>query len=401
MTNCLARFSAVYALANFGAFLCFIPLMGLILPQRMSQVSGGDAIQPLSWALLLGALVASVANIVSGTISDHWLRRHGSRLPLIRAGTILTLMSFLGLALADNVLTLILGFLLFQLCFNLMFAPLAALVTDYVEDQKKGLVFGLLSFALPLAQASIFVLAATDLGSAAKQLALVAVIVTLSMAPLLLLRQPPLIAKEPETGAGEHSLYRPSRDFALAWMSRLLIQCPSVVMSSYIFVHLAELAAKDPSMESAELWIGRFAVIAAIAGALTGLTMGIASDRLKRRRLFLWPTALAVSCGCATLAQTHSPEVMLGGYALFAFGLAGFLTIDGAMIAQLVGTVPNRAAALGVMNLTNTLSGVVVPAAALAMSQVQIMMPTTLLFAASAIGAMIAAILISMIRSVD
>lgn len=400
MTGRAARFAGSYALANIGAFLCFVPLIGLSLPQRMTELAGDDAAGSLSWALLLGALVASAANIAAGALSDRWLRHFGGRLGLVRIGLALTMLSFAGLITADSPDRLIAAFLCFQLCFNLLFAPLSALVTDYVGDNDKGKMFGILSLALPLAQASIFVIVTAGLDRITTQLSAVAAVAVLAMLPLLMMTPPALIAAQPAPAeAGGVSGWYP-RDFMLAWVARLAVQCASVAIGSYLFLHLTRLAAMEPSAGPAALWMGRYALVGAGAGLLTGLAVGMASDQLGRRRLFLWPMALAVSAGSAVLAATGNPLLMGFGYAVFAFGLAGFLTVDGAMVAQLVAPLPGRAAALGVMNLTNTLSAVLIPAAALLLEDAS-SIPTTLLFGMASAGALIAAALVAMIRSID
>ena len=53
-------------------------------------------------------------------------------------------------------------------------------------------------------------------------------------------------------------------------------------------------------------------------------------------------------------------------YALFAIGLAGFLAVDSALVAQLISASARRATLLGVMNLTNTLPGILAPLVTLA-----------------------------------
>nr|MCU0729369.1 MFS transporter [Sphingopyxis sp.] len=356
------RFVGAYALANLGAFLFFIPLIGLSLPQRMTDFVPADPLRWLSWALLLGALVASGANIAGGAMSDWWFARHHSRRRVMQVGLTLTLVSYAGLAVADSPGQLIAAFLFFQLCFNLLFAPLAALATDYVPDHEKGRVFGVLSLALPLSQAAIALLVMANVQTFPQQLALTGAVATLCILPMLCASPPPLIVKAVDSGLAGGADAPMSRDFRLAWFARMLMQCASVAIGSYLFLHLAATVGRNPDLGSAELWVGRFALIASAAGLFTGIILGVASDRAQRRRIFLWPTALATASGCGLLALSADPVFMPVGYALFAFGLAGFLTVDGAMVAQLVGNAPNRAVALGVMNLTNTLSSVLVPA---------------------------------------
>lgn len=380
--------------------MCFVPLIWLFLPQRMAQLAPDDSVRMLSWALLLGAIAASLANILAGAISDRMIARRGSRMPLIAAGLAATMLSFVALAFAASAEHLIAAFLAFQLAFNVLFAPMAALITDHVADRHKGRVFGLLGLALPLSQAALFLIVQAGIDALPLRLGLVAIVALACFAPLVWLAPFPAVGDPESSPVSVPGTGVIGRDFALAWFARLFVQCGSVAVGSYLFVHLVRRVAADPTLLSADAWTSRLALLSAVIGLGTGMVLGAASDRTGRRRPFLSLTALCSSAGCAALAFGQDPALITGGAALFALGLAGFLTVDGAMVAQLVGTTANRGAALGIMNLTNTVSGILVPGASLALDS-SVPVHTNLLFGMMAAAALAAAGLVLRIRSVD
>lgn len=406
MTGPVRRFALVYATANLGAFLCFVPLIGLLLPRRMAELDPATSLVSLSWALLCGAVAASLSNLLWGAISDRVVLRFGSRLPLIALGLAATCLSFLPLVLAADSVQLVAAFVLFQLCFNLLFAPLAALVTDYVADADKGRMFGLLNLALPISQGSIFLIASIDATAMSRGLELIVPVVIMLFLPLLLGNRPGTARRFPDLHRADavpksgrpHAV---TRDFLFAWTARLLVQCASVAVSSYLFLHLSGLAVQgggggnDP-----ERWFGQLSLLSALIGIIAGWSIGLASDRIARRRPFLWASALAVAAGCLTIATATGRGQVDAGFGLFAAGLAGFLTIDGALVAQLVGRAPNRAFLLGVLNLTNTIPAIAVPALTIAVGEMA-EAASSVLFLAVAACAACAAGLAAMIRTVD
>lgn len=406
MTGQARRFALVYATANVGAFLCFVPLIGLLLPRRMAELDPATSLVSLSWALLCGAVAASLANLAGGAISDRVVVRFGSRLPLIAFGLAATCLSFLPVALATDPAQLVAAFVLFQLCFNLLFAPLAALVTDYVADADKGRMFGLLNLALPISQGSIFLIASSGATALPQGLALIASAVIVLFLPLLLGNRPGAARRFPDMHRADAvaSSGRPhavTRDFIFAWTARLLVQCASIAVSSYLFLHLSGLAVQGGGVgNDPERWFGQLSLLSALIGIIAGWSIGLASDRLGRRRPFLWASALAVGAGCLAIAAAAGRGQVDAGFALFAAGLAGFLTIDGALVAQLVGRAPNRAFLLGVLNLTNTVPGIAVPALTIAVGQIA-NAASAVLFMAVAACAACAAGLAAMIRTVD
>ncbi|HXG80654.1 MAG TPA: MFS transporter, partial [Sphingomicrobium sp.] len=146
-----SRGEGLYALSFLGAHLAFIPILALLLPRRVAAISPASSIELLSVLLLAGGIVASIAHIVAGRWSDHWLRRHGSRRGLILIGLGLLILSQIALGLARSDISLLLAITVFQLSLNLMFAPLGALLADYIPNERKGRVAGMMNASLPLA----------------------------------------------------------------------------------------------------------------------------------------------------------------------------------------------------------------------------------------------------------
>lgn len=398
------RFACVYVLANIGAATCFVPLIGLLLPQRAAMLDDDASARLLSWILLSGAIVASAANIAAGRLSDWAMTRHGSRVPLIALGFAATLGTFVALAIAENATALLAAFLLFQLCFNLFFAPFNALAADHVDDAIKGRVFGMMGLAIPLAQTATVAIVTMDIRGLPLRLVFIALVATLALLPLLLVGRrwagPPIAPQTLEAGtlAPPSDPYR-RRDFVLVWAGRLLVQCAAVAMGSYLFVHIGSVAVRAGDSGAEERWFADLSLIMLVAGVFVGIAIGQWSDRTLRRRRFLSSTALLVGLGCALLAVGDSWPTIALGYTIFAAGIAGFQAIDGAVIAQLIGGADRRAARLGLMNLTNTLPSLFVPALALLMGQGG-QAVTTWLFAGAACAAAITAALASRIKTI-
>ena len=396
------RFEALYALANVGAFLCFVPLIGFFLPQRAMVLAPDHGVRLLSWILFWGAVASSIVNFFAGWLSDRLMGRHGSRLPMVAIGLVATIVSFGVLANAATAEALVLAFLFFQICFNLMFSPFNALAADHVSDARKGRVFGLLSLGLPLAQLAIVGIVVMGVGDMTSWLLIVAVAVTIAIVPLLLLGRscagPPIVplekADEPDGRRAPSAPLR--RDFALAWVGRLLVQCTAVATSSYLLVHLSD---GKRAADMAESWFSALAMIALVAGVLVGVVVGRWSDRTSTRRPFLQATALLIAAGCALVGVANSWESIASGYVTFVVGLTGFLTVDGAVVAELVGREENRGAQLGVMNLTNTLPALIVPLLALLLDRSGLDV-TVWLFLCLSAGAVGTALLVSMMRTI-
>ena len=93
------RFIFLYAIANIGSSIAFLPLLVLLLPARVAAMSGPHQdVRVMSVLLLIGAVVASLANILGGAVGDRWLKRTGSRRGLIAIGLAGVIASYAGFA---------------------------------------------------------------------------------------------------------------------------------------------------------------------------------------------------------------------------------------------------------------------------------------------------------------
>ena len=400
------RISWTFPLAYLGVHLAFMPVLVLLLPRRVQALVADDAALVLSWLLLAGALAASVAHIIAGHWSDRWIVRHGSRRGLIGVGLIALLVTFALLAAASTVVQVAAALIAFQLALNVTFAPLGALLADHVPDVSKGSVAGLLNAALPLSSGGIGLLAWLFPEDSRTAFLVNGLMVAICVLPLLIRWDfrhalgPP--APPPDARAVDPNTVR--RDFALAWISRFLVQLGAAFVIGFLFLLLSDRIQTDPewaghrSPSEAVALLSIAATLVAIFGAIAG---GRLSDLVRARRVPL-SVAAAISATClVALGWGIAWPFFLAAYAIFQLALSAFLAIDSALVAQLVGGNPRRGALLGVMNLANTFPAVLAPAVAVAsLGTTLVQERLGMYFSASAAAAACAAVVILFIRRV-
>lgn len=395
-----------FPLAYLGAHIAFMPLLVFLLPRRVEALVGPQSAVVLSWLLLGGALIASVAHVAAGHLSDRWFAAYGSRRGIIAIGVVALVASFIFLGLADTVPRIAGALAIFQLALNLMFAPLGTLLADYTPDASKGTVAGLLNAALPLSSAATALLAWQFPEASAAAFIVNGLLAAACIAPLLLVwgfrPDPASPRSEPEPNVGP--LPSIGADFALAWAARFLVQLGSAFVIGFLFLLISQNIQSDGrwaggrSASEAIALLSLAASGVAIVGAIAG---GRLSDMFGMRRWPLTVAAAGVATCLALLGAGAAWPVFLIAYALFQLALSGFLAIDLALVAQLIGASSRRGALLGLMNLANTIPAVVAPAIALVSLQVTLSDGRIeLFFTGSAAAALLAAALILGIRRV-
>jgi sugar phosphate permease len=119
-----------------------------------------------------------------------------------------------------------------------------------------------------------------------------------------------------------------------------------------------------------------------------------------RRKRPLILATLAAASGLLLLASEPAPALVLAAYVLFQIGLTAFLSVDSALVAQLLSRSARRGELLGLMNLTNTIPAIAVPAVALGAASGTATLDWSLAFLLTAALAGSALLLVSRIRTI-
>lgn len=389
----LRRFIILYGLANIGVVISFLPLLILILPVKAAYIDADNKLLLLSIALCTGAIMAAISNIISGWISDWQVRKYGNRFGQIAFGLLCILLAYIVFWSADSWAGLIAAILFFQLSLNIIYAPMGALLADYIPDHSKGRTAALLNLGIAAASLTIAILTLTIFNSELSRLLALAVIILTSVAPLLWHAAkghiPPMLAHRHagqalttnKAGEGD-SAYNGSHDGAYdegelnradliwAWIGRFFIQFSSALLLGYVFYYLQDIvlyAQRFPD-RSVDQGVGTLNILAIPFAVIGGLAAGYWSDKLGLRRPFLSVMAFAIALALGILIIAPAWPIIIAAYILFSAALSVFQAIDAALITQLLSRTSKKGRIMGYMNLGYTLPAIMAPALAIILS---------------------------------
>ena len=356
----------LYPVANIGAYLAFLPLLTVVLPLRAEALAGPAKVTLLSETLLAGVVVATIANVSAGMASDWSRTRYGTRLPWLWIGLFGTWISYALIATAPGMVQLAIGVMLFQLAFNTLFGPLSALFADTVPDRFKGRISAFANLALPIASLGSALIGLPMLHSDGVRMLALGSAVGALVLPLLFFW--PRHGSDPEPdNPGAPTGLRWSA-FRSLWLAKFLVQlCGNVITSYFLFYLKDGIRADGPfSGQAAQVGFAWIVGTATALGAACSLAVGRASDRAGRRKPFLLAAVAAMAAGILIMILRGDWTAALIGYTLFMAGLGSFLTIDIALVAQILPSARHRGRDLGMMNAANTLPAILGPIFALA-----------------------------------
>ncbi len=348
-------FLMIYALANAGGVIGYLPLLTLLLPLKIERIAGNARLDLLAATAVGGALVASAANIGFGWLSDRSVVRGNGRRRWMAGGLVAIAASYLLLIGASSWFALVAAVLLFQVAINALLAPMAALMADEVPDIQKGVAGGLTALAGPVASGIGAVLVGLAMLGEDARMAIIPAVSAMFVVPLLMTRARP--ADDPVMPLPP----RPARrDIIVAWAARLLVQIAGIALSLYFFYYVESLVPEMPKAMLSRS-VGRLIALAAVAALPVAVLLGRLSDRVGRRKPFLLGAAALAATGLADMALVHAWQPAAVGFVLYTIGAAVFLALHAGFTMQLLPDPRHRGRDLGLVNLTNTLPSVLGP----------------------------------------
>ncbi|WP_369270946.1 MFS transporter [Streptomyces sp. R11] len=396
--------TAALSLANVAIWVGWYGPLQILLAQQAEDFAPGTGMSKetlLAWVTGVGAVVSLVANPFFGALSDRTTARWGRRTPWVVAGAAGGALSLLLLAGAGGLWAMAVGWCLVQLTLNASFAAVTAAVPDRVPRLQRGVVGGWLGAAQILG-AVVGTGLATAAGGIAAGYAACAVFAVAGVLPYVLRYRDLKLAAADRPAWSWSSFARgfwlsPRRhpDFGWAWLTRFLINLSNALVILYLLYYLRDrLHHDDP--EQGVLILTAVNSVTLVATVVVG---GAWSDRVGRRKPFvMWSGVLmAAATGLLAAWQTWPSAIVVA--ALLGLGLGVFMSVDFALMTDVLPTARDRGKDLGVINVANALPQVAAPV--LAAPIVTHLGGYRMLYLVAAAAGLAGAVLVGRIRGVD
>lgn len=344
------------ALAAAGGAVAYVPFLTVLLPVRIADLTGSDDVAALSYATFGGAIVASLANIGFGWLSDRSRGRRG----WIAAGLVLSSGLLLVVPKADSVDELVATIMLWQLGLNMMLGPLSAWAGDCVPDEQKGLLGGMFAFAPALGALSAAFVTMPAISGEGLRLQMVVALVFIMVVPALIVgrgRELPALM-QPRRGDAERTGDPTKTRSAVArmWLARLLVQIAEAALFAFLLFWLRSLSPGYGENDAARI----FSIVLVVAVPLA-LFAGRWSDRVGRPMLPLAVSAGLSALGLLGMAGADGIDMAIAGYLVFGVASVLFLSLHSSQTLRVLPRPQTRGRDLGLFNLTNTVPSLIIP----------------------------------------
>lgn len=363
-----AGWIALFAIAWLGVWMAQLTPIQLLLPAQveaqLSATSWVDKVVAFGIISGIAGVFALVAYPLTGALSDRTTSRFGRRRPWILGGAIAFAAALVLLGLQDSLVGIGIFWSLAIIGFCVLTAALTAVISDQVPVEQRGFVSGWISAPQAIGTILGVLLVVVLLLSQVVGYTLVAILLVMLVLPFVL-RIPdavlPVSDRAPLRLGGLVSGFwispRQFPDFGWTLASRILVNFGNAFGTSLLLYFLQD-GLRVPHAEDVLLVL---ILIYMVFVVLASLVLGKLSDRLGRRKIFVF--VAAVLQGVAALMLAFVPVL---GVAMVAAGILGlgygcFLSVDQALATQVLPDAHTRGKDLGIMNIASAVPQAIAP----------------------------------------
>ena len=352
-----AGWIAAFASAWLGIWMAQLTPVQLLLPAQIdAELHPDDWIESvLAFGVVSGiaAVFVIVAYPLTGALSDRTASRFGRRRPWIAGGAVLFAGALVLLGFQTELWAIGAAWVLATVGFCVMTAALTATISDRVPVGQRGFVSGWMSAPQAVGIIAGLLLVTTLVTGAAAGYAVVAVALVLLAVPFLFLPDQRLDAGERARVTARHvvaSLWISPRrhpDFGWTLLSRVLVSTGNA-LGTGLLLYFLMFGLGDANAEDDLIVLTLVYMVFVIVASLG---FGRLSDRLGRRRLFVFLAALLQGLAALLLAVAPGLGTAMTAAGLLGLGYGCFLSVDQALATQVLPDPASRGKDLGIMNI--------------------------------------------------
>lgn len=386
---------------NLAVYMILGAVPTVLLPLQVQGIDEANKAANLALIIGAGGAAAMIISPIAGLISDRTRSPFGRRSPWMVVGAITTGLTLVGMGFANGIVQLLVAWTIMQFAINLIISPMGALMPERVPSAVRGIfstIAGIGAMVGILAGQIIGATLASSIRSAyliLPGLAIVVITLFVVFCPDTSSRDMP---REPLSIALFLKTFwvspRRHPDFFWGFVSRLTLTIGYYLITGYqLYILQDYIGLGDDAIGTIPL----LGVVTMLAMVLSMSIAGPLSDKLGRRKPMV--IAAAIILGGALLIPLFMPTLtgMILYTALSSFGVGSYMSVDAALMSEILPGEESYAKDLGVLNIAATLPQTIGPLVA---GVIVIAVGYSALFPVGMVLALIGALAIVPIKSV-
>lgn len=358
----LPRWIAGYLFFWVVMSIGFAMVSQVLLPQRIKDLGVENPTAALGLMTAVGSIVALVANIVVGALSDMTRSRFGRRTPWLFWGAWFTLAAYLLMGYVGAIAALTVILWLSKLGFNMMNSPIYSTIADRVPQKHRGTISSALGFGNTFGLAIGALVGAHFVTSSKLGFTIAAACMFVSaIGFLLIIPRESGNKNEPVATNGEntwhHIVYsfippiHHASDFWKAFLCRSFFLLAVQMVGGY-WLYICEDYLGLPKVAAASV-VSMIAVFQMIA-SVVAMIVGPISDKIQRRKPMVLLAAVMAIIGFAAPMVIRSIVGLYVAALFITLGQGVYMAIDQALNTDVLPSKETAGKDLGFMNAATT-----------------------------------------------
>ena len=341
-------------------------VIGILVPQQVANIDPAGKVNALAVVTAFSSLAAIFVQPIVGALSDRTRSRLGRRSPWIVYGGIGGGLAVVALQFSTSVFAITVIWVIAQILLNAVSGPMSSIIADRIEMRKRATASAFAGVGIAVGGASGVIvggLLLEMLGVAYTIFGIGAIIVCV----LFVILNPdvssaPMKVDPFKWKAFARSFWispRKHPDYGWAFAGRFFIVLGYQGIASYLLYILQDYI-NIPTAQSG-IVAGEVAVISMIAITVSTILFGRLSDRLNRRKVFVFAASIIMAAGA--LIPILSPTIMsmyLYGL-LVGIGYGAYLSVDMALMIDVLPSTGSIGKDLGVLNIAINVPAAITP----------------------------------------
>ncbi|GAA2157541.1 MFS transporter [Actinomadura napierensis] len=355
---------------NLVLFSLYGGVASILLPTQVEHIDKAHKVALLGLVTGVGAAFATLLNPIGGALSDRSRSRFGRRNPFLLGGALLALVFAVVLGNMTTIALLVVGWCLLQGMGNVYQAALTAIVPDRVPAERRGTASAMAGAGTTLGLLVGIVVAGRFTHAIAWGYTTLGLLLVAAAVLLVTLTHDPRPDELPARAARRASSLRQDlasflsalrvRDFMWVFAGRALMILSYFCVTGYLLYMLEDHIGLPHGMKGAD-GVALLTLIGAVTSVVTTVVGGPLSDRLDRRKAFVFVASAGMAA--ALLMPLLSPHwttmvVFMAVDGLF-FGV--YMAVDTAMVTLVLPRGEDAARDMGVLNIANAGPQIIAP----------------------------------------
>ncbi len=352
----------------FGSFFLWIPLTTVLLQDRVDHLIPQHDLQntAIGVAAGIGGVLAVTVPPLVGAWSDRLNTRYGRRRPIIVLGTLLTMPGVFLIMGASSYPQLLVGYAIVQFFFNAAGAAYAGVVPDVVPAQQFGKASGFLG-TMTLLGIGAGTGVTSILGDAPLLYVIIAIVVLISLGPMLwaardegktpVYRQSSLPFRDKV-----REFLRPLHEGDLAWVifTRLMVSAGITVVQVNLLNFFKDVVLGGAKADTfTAIWL----LVMVVSAVPFGFFGGLISDRLHRRKIFVYGAGAAQSLVAVVfiLFYPSAQPLVIALAVAYGVGYGLYYAVDWALACDTLPDKSQSAKDMGLFHIALTFPQAIIP----------------------------------------